>query len=401
MASSPVTLKKNSLDLKLRHSPITRVRKDSVLQTEIRSGGVEIIEKISGEWTELCDEGASVEPFLRPQWFTALVKNFEKRILLITARRGGKLRAVLPLLKEKASLHGVPARKLQAVFNLNTQLFDLIHGADESEKKEIVEAVWKKLKEQSEWDVLEFRMARKDCWLRDLIESAENENYRTGVWQMGSAPFVNLPQGKDKEKLVEENYKALKKRFRQDLDRRFRRLKETGKVEFVVTRGYSAELMRRYFDLEAGSWKGRGGTAAACDARVVGLHEDFARSLAAENALTFYELKLDGKTIAMSINITFNRKMTFWKTAFDEKYARFSPGNLVVREFVADAVRNDSIELDMLGPASEYKKVWATGERELAAFYVFQRGFRGWLLRRWKFSVIGYLRKFKRVKTAG
>ncbi|HEX9961936.1 MAG TPA: hypothetical protein VGB00_13460, partial [Pyrinomonadaceae bacterium] len=135
--------------------------------TEILVGGVEIIGKIFTEWTALCEEGASNQPFFRPEWFASFVKNFEHEFMLLTVRRGGKLSAVLPLVKKTGKLHGVPARKLQAVFNGNTQRFDLIHGADESKRKETIEALWKEIKKQGNWDVLEMRLVQKDSWLKD------------------------------------------------------------------------------------------------------------------------------------------------------------------------------------------------------------------------------------------
>ncbi|MDQ4123391.1 MAG: GNAT family N-acetyltransferase [Acidobacteriota bacterium] len=375
--------------------PVIAIPKES-FQTETLRGGVEVIERIFDEWTELCEEGASNEPFFRPEWFVVFVENFEKEILLLTVRRAGKLRAVLPLVKRRGNLHGIPVKSLEAVYNLNTQRFDLIHGADETEREEIVKAVWKEIKRQSKWHVLELRQVKKDSWLNDLLALAESENYPTDIWQMDGAPFVSFPQGDDKEKLIEKYFKSLKQHYRRDLKRRLTRLKEQGAVEFVVTRGDQPELMQKFFELEARSWKGRNGTAVACDPKVVKLHDDFARAVAAKNALFIYELKFDGKTIAMSINIMYDRKTIFWKTSYDEEYKRFSPGNLLIPEFLADAIRNDSTELDMLSPATDYKKVWATGEHEHAAFYIFQPGVLGTLLWNWKFSVISRLRKFKK-----
>jgi CelD/BcsL family acetyltransferase involved in cellulose biosynthesis len=364
--------------------------------TEILVGGVEIIGKIFADWTALCEEGASNQPFFRPEWFAAFVKNFENEFMLLTVRRGGKLRAVLPLVKKSGNLHGVPARKLQAVFNVNTQRFDLVHEADESKRKEIVEALWKEIKKQGKWDVLEMRLVEKDSWLKDLLALAESENYRTGVWQMDAAPFVTLPQGDDKKKVIEDYFKSFSKNRRQILGKKLRRLEKLGKVEFCVTRGYSPELIEKYLALEAQSWKGRAGTAASSDEKVAQLHDDFARAVAERNALFVYELKLDGKTIAMYISIMYDRQTIGWKMSFDEEYARFSPGNLLFAEVLKGCIENDSPEIDMLSPATDNKKLWASGEREHVAFYIFRRGILGSMLWKWKFSVISRLRKFKK-----
>ena len=369
-----------------------------IFQSAVLIGGVEVIEQIFADWTTLCEEGASNEPFFRPEWFAAFVKNFEAKVILLTVRREGKLRAVLPLMLRKGTLHGVPVRKLQAVFNLQTQRFDLIHGADETERQEIIKILWQEIKKQPKWDVLEMRLVKKDSWLNDLLTLAASENHQTGIWQMDGAPFVTLPKGKDKEKLIDEHFKGLKKHFRQELKRRLRRLKELGRVEFVLTRGYRTELMQKYFELEAQSWKGESGTAVLCDQKAVGLHDDFARAVAAYDALFIYELKLDGKPIAISINIRYDQKTIFWKTSFDEKYARYSPGNLVIQEFLGDCIRHGASELDMLSPATDYKKVWASGEREHAAFYVFRRGIIGNMLWSWKFFILSRLRRFKKTQ---
>lgn len=399
MTSNAILLKKANGDV-FEQTEISVAQK-SVYTAQTLVGGVEIIEKLSAEWTRLCEEGASNEPFFRPEWFRSFVGNFEKEILLITVRKSGKLRAVLPLVRKRETLHGISVRKLGAVFNLQSQRFDLIHTSDETEKDEILQILWNEIKLQPKWDVFETRLVTKTSWLNSLLEIADGENRKTGIWEMDGAPFIVLPQGSDKEELITEHFRGLKKHFRQELKRRFRRLQELGKVEFVVSREYSPELMRKYFELEAQSWKGRSGTAAACDAGTEKLHNDFARAVAAQNALFIYELKLDGKTIAMGINIKYDQKTIFWKTSFDENYARFSPGNLVIQEFLGDCIRNGSTELDMLSPATDYKKVWTSDEREHVAFYIFRQGIIGFLLWKWKFSVIGRLRKLKKKTSLG
>lgn len=70
------------------------------------SGGVEMIEPIAEEWRALCAEGPCDQPFFRPEWIAAYARAFapEKKLLLVTARVGGRLRAVLSLVEEWALL---------------------------------------------------------------------------------------------------------------------------------------------------------------------------------------------------------------------------------------------------------------------------------------------------------
>src|SRR5688572_7932853 len=99
-----------------------------MIDTELLIGGCEVIAALAAEWIALCGEGASSEPFYRPAWFAAFTASFQSRVSLLTVRFGGRLRAVLPMMRARTAVHGIPARKLQGVFNPNSQRFDLVHG---------------------------------------------------------------------------------------------------------------------------------------------------------------------------------------------------------------------------------------------------------------------------------
>lgn len=281
---------------------------------------------------------------------------------------------------------------MNAVFNLNTPRFDLIHEADESERGEIVRSLWASIRDRSDWDVVEMRLVKSDSWIADVVALAEAAGFPTGIWRMDSAPFISLPRSDDPEQATADFLMGPRKHLRQQLERRTRRLNEIGTVEYVVSQTYSPELLKKYFALEASGWKGRQGTAAADDPKVASLHHDFAKAVSDRNAFLAYELKLDGKTIAMSLTIKGGQKMSHWKTSYDEAYARYSPGNLLFRKLVTDCIAAGLSEIDLLSPSTANKRFWAAGEREHVAFYIFRRGFFGSLLWAWKFLIIHGLR---------
>jgi CelD/BcsL family acetyltransferase involved in cellulose biosynthesis len=367
-----------------------------IIVAEIINGGVESIRGLAPEWAVLCAEAGDDNPFARPEWFESFAGSFDMAVKLVVARRDGKLCAVLPLTETTDFLHGAPVRKLQALFNLQTQRFDLIHSNDETLRETLASAIWKALKGLPNWQAIELRLVPKDSWISDVAEAARRDGYQTGIWEMDGAPYVSLPTLPDPETAISEFNGQLKRRFRNELKRRLKRLGELGNVEFVRTHGYSSEQFDQYLEIESRGWKGSEGTAAACDSKSAKLHHDFARRAAANGALYIYQLRLDGKTIAISVNLKFGKKTIFWKTSFDEGFSRYSPGNLLIQEFIADAIRMGSTELDMLSPAADYKMVWATGERKHAAFYIFRKSAYGRVLAFWKFGVITFLRRFKK-----
>src|SRR6185369_17247575 len=78
------------------------------------TGGVEVVDLLGDEWRRLHEESACQEPFYRPEWVSAYIRAFasEKKVVVVTARVGGVLRAVLPLIEERSICCGAPITKL-------------------------------------------------------------------------------------------------------------------------------------------------------------------------------------------------------------------------------------------------------------------------------------------------
>lgn len=149
-----------------------------------------------------------------------------------------------------------------------------------------------------------------------------------------------LAPGRDRSRYLDG---ALGARKQKELRRLSRRLAETGAVLTVAATEPAAvaAAIEDFFALEAGGWKGRAGTAA-------GVREDLRRfvqmaaaGLAAEGKVAIDRLLLDGRAIAAAIILRSGRGAWFWKIAYDEAYARFSPGVLLTvaltEELVDDA----------------------------------------------------------------
>jgi hypothetical protein len=365
------------------------------LEAQLLKNNVKDIEDLMPEWNELCDEGPSNDPFLRPEWFAAFARNFGQQVELVTVRHDGRLRAVLPVTSIRGPLHGLPVNKLEAVFNLNSPRFDLIHGADESERSAVVQAIWSKIRGRRDWTIMEMRLVKKDSWINSLIEVARADSFLTGMWEMDGAPFISLTRGGGQNCSINDYLKQSKKQLRQQLDRRKRRLSEAGRLDFVITDVYSAELLDRFFEIESRGWKGRQGTDVMKDPRVLKLHHETAKAASDRNDLLIYELRLDDKTIAMILGIKCSTTMFYWKTTYDETYSRFSPGNILFKMFLADCLQRKVDEIDLLSPSTENKRYWTSSEHEHAAFYIFKPGIAGKFFWFWKFGIAARLRKLR------
>jgi hypothetical protein len=135
-----------------------------------------------------------------------------------------------------------------------------------------------------------------------------------------------------------------------DMRRQMRLLEKQGNVAYCIAR-QPQEIdarMEEFLALEASGWKGRKRTAMVMDR----LHAAFAReaitNLAAIDAVRIHTLDLDDNAIASMIVFIMNGEAYTWKTAYDERYARFSPGKLLTSALTewhlddANIIRTDS-----------------------------------------------------------
>lgn len=135
---------------------------------------------------------------------------------------------------------------------------------------------------------------------------------------------------------------AVRGKKRKELRRQASRLAEQGAVDF--RRWRAGEALAPWADaflaLEARGWKGRAGSALASQGDTEAWFRAIVEGAAKAGRLDMRALDLDGRPIAMLINFLCPPGGFSFKTAFDEDYARFSPGVLLQRA-----------NLDLLGDA--------------------------------------------------
>jgi CelD/BcsL family acetyltransferase involved in cellulose biosynthesis len=130
---------------------------------------------------------------------------------------------------------------------------------------------------------------------------------------------------------------ALSGKKRKELRRQFARLAEAGDLAFE-RRDDEAGLevwIEDFLALEAAGWKGGTASALACAPDTAGLFRESLRGAAARGRLERLTLSLDGRPIAMLATFLAPPGAYSFKTAFDERFARFSPGVLLQRENLA------------------------------------------------------------------
>ena len=118
---------------------------------------------------------------------------------------------------------------------------------------------------------------------------------------------------------------------RKELRRQRTRLAELGKIGFTREAGGDGldGWVERFLALEQAGWKGQSGSALASQGGTAALFRESLLGGAEQGRLERLTLSLDGRAIAMLVNFITPPGAFSYKTAYDEDYARFSPGVLL------------------------------------------------------------------------
>jgi CelD/BcsL family acetyltransferase involved in cellulose biosynthesis len=166
---------------------------------------------------------------------------------------------------------------------------------------------------------------------------------------------------------------AVRPKKRKELRRQQNRLAEMGDLTFW--RGDGTEGLEQWIDeflvLEHKGWKGENGSAIACAAETSTMFRGSLRGAAGAGKLELLDLRLGGKPLAMLVNFLSGKGAFSFKTAFDEDYARFSPGVLLQLENLALLERDGTDYCDSCASEGHpmIDSLW-TGRRAIGRYSV-------------------------------
>jgi CelD/BcsL family acetyltransferase involved in cellulose biosynthesis len=297
--------------------PLSAVPASPLVRAVIRPAA-ETVENLAGEWTALAREASEPNAFAE-HWFVAAALRTVpagREILMIEARRGGRLIGLLPfeIVRFYARL---PVRVVQNWCHDHGFLGTPLVTAGEEK------AFW--------------------AAALDALNAADLPANLVHLWRMVEGGPVErafggaivhrrirafLESDLDPAAYYEQ---AVRQKKRKELRRLRNRLADLGRVEARILDDRAAldAWCDAFLALEKAGWKGEEGTALGCapDSEAF-----FRQALAAawdEGRLQFRRLDVDGRPVAMLVNFLCPPGSFSFKTAFDEGFAHYSPGVLL------------------------------------------------------------------------
>lgn len=331
-------------------------------------GGLEVVDRLVGEWRDLCTRAVDDQPFYRPEWIRAHIRAFipNPRVLLIAARLDDRLHMVLPLVEEKGTLGGVPVRKFRAPVNAHGGRFDAVRSSG-PKGDAAIEATWQYLKKLEGWDLLQFSDALEGSTVGRLAAAAGADGFHTMQVPERPSPYVRVPAIGELANGMPPNSK-----LRSQLRQARRRLSEKGALIFCRVETADHDALQHFYRLEASGWKGEEGSAILCHAATRCFYDEMAESAARFGYFSLYTLRLEDQLLAAHYAFTHQGCCYSPKVAYNENFKEFAPGHLIISEILQDCADRGIRHFDITGPNDAWKMKWATETRAVNHHFVFK-----------------------------
>lgn len=277
------------------------------------------------EWAALAEEATEPNAFSEPWFVGPALRRLGGEVRLFEARRDGRLVGLMPL-AVPPRYYRLPIRMVQNWGHDQSLLGTPLIGKGE---------------EMAFWRVL---LATLDAapWtsgflhLRDLAEDGPVHHALAAACAETGRPcdiVYREARAMLHSDLAPDTYYEthVRKKKRKELARLRNRLAEQGRLE-VRELARAEEVpawAEAYLALEAAGWKGEAGCAMTMLPNRAALFHDILAGAFAAGRLHFLRLDLDGQPIAMLVNLLSPPGGFAFKTTFDERFARFSPGVLL------------------------------------------------------------------------
>jgi CelD/BcsL family acetyltransferase involved in cellulose biosynthesis len=338
---------------------------------------------LEAEWNETVDRAGVTHPFLRHEWLRTWWECFGagRRLHIVLVRRGGRLVAMAPLMRETVQMYGLPIRKIDLLHNDHTPRADVIVTERPAES---YRAIWQALLDtRDQWDLVQLSRLPRDSATRGTFAAlADDDACATGSWEGDVSPYLTLTGTWD------EYHAALTGKFRQNLRNRLSRLTRIGPPALEVLNDAAAIAGARdeALRLEASGWKRESGTA---------IYTRLAGRATAHGWLRLMFLTVGGRRIATSYGSCYGRRLFLFKTGYDPEYATCSPFKLLTYFAIQAAYAEGLSEVDFLGDAEPWKLEWTETSRPHDWLFVFSGSRRARLLHSIKFQMVPELKRWR------
>jgi len=348
---------------------------DVITVDVIRDG--EGFEQLLGTWDSLLESSRSRVPFLKAAWIDCW-RRYALRagsLHVLAVRERGQLIGIAPLMRARRAMTLTDRLEFLATGAAGSDYLDLI--VTETARERAIDAIAASIDAQ-----------QLPLYLDNLPPASHALTLAADLSRAGwtslqaypdVCPFIPLAS------LTWDGYlDTLGAAHRANVRRRIRSINAAFPVEFCLVdsqheRRTALDALVRFSEHR---WRTRGGTSAFPEPAMIAFHHSVTRRAMAEGWLRLYTLSLNKHIVGVMYGFAVDGRFYFYQHGYDEAYARYSPGLVLMALTIQAAIADGMREFDMLYGHESYKSLWAREERRLERLQLFPPRITGRMLRR-------------------
>ena len=330
----------------MRHSasarPLSRTTKSQASSLHIELRSLISCRAITPQWQELAGRAVEANIFAEADIMVAAAHHLPARhapaalVVFANNKPGAKLLALVPLETARMPLLPDAMRGYVTPYHpVGVPLIDKTHAVA------VLRAIFNWMAEQGHQPgtnnrslgasgMLWKHVPLDGAFAHAVAQAASSDLRQVDILEKTRRPILTPPA-----KTSGRMPASLPSKLRSDLERRRRRLADHGEIRFVETSSGSAlrDAVETYMILEASSWKGRRGTALVQNARTSCFIRAASRMMSLHGHFNVLTLHSGDVPIAAAITLEANARSWAYKIAYDDAFAKMSPGLILAAEF--------------------------------------------------------------------
>ena len=319
--------------------------------------------KLRSEWNALLESSRSDFVFLTHEWLSAWWKHMAdgRRLSIVTAREGGELIGILPVVERAAQLARMMPCTLEFLGSgvIGSDYLDVI--AARGRECEVVVEFADYL--HSHGRMLQLSQLRSESCLSSVLA----DQLRQHAWTVVEAKLNVCPYIELRGHTWDTYVATLGPNVRKNINRYLRNLPKTFdmRVDCVQTASDAQTALQIAVDLHRKRWGTRGVSEAFHSESVRAFHREFVQLAAERGWLRLLILWLNARPVAALYGLRYGPTFYFYQSGFDPDYSKYSVGVATMGLAIRRAIEEGAAEYDFLHGNEEYKFHWARGVRNL------------------------------------
>ena len=314
----------------------------------------EELDDLEPEWRELLAACACHRVFLSPTWLRTWWDVFAdgRELVLLSAREGGRLVAVVPLMRDGTTLS----------FAGDTQICDYMDVAALDGRTDVMDAVLRSVSEESWQEMVLWGMREDSPTLAALRSSCDGLGLVASIQEEDVCPQVSLPSASGG---WDQYLEGLPKKDRHELRRKLRRLPQAGEVALEVLEA-PPEIEAALDDFVRLYSASRADKAAFLSGQMERFFRRIPVALAAEGLVELAFLTLGGRRAAAVLCFRSEDEVLLYNSGYDPAFSAFSVGLLSKALTLRRAIEQGKRTFDFLRGPEPYK--YDLGARDLKVY---------------------------------